>query len=145
MIECRPLLLLVLSLSFIGQSRAIPLPGAEAKEATRIVKSGGIERNYGAGKLSEAQEKIVIALAKKQGVEKVARISTINFYPSSARGIRVDGAKKVNGREVSYKVLSVNFKPWYHPGGGPRKGDSQMGDFWAGKAYERKKTILRVG
>jgi hypothetical protein len=57
----------------------------------------------------------------------------------------VDGAKEVNGREVSYKVLSVNFKPWFHPGGGPRQGDVKMGDFWAGKAYERKKTILRVG
>ena len=106
----------------------IPLPGAEAKEAApRNVKSGGVERDYRAGKLTEAQEKIVIALAKKQGVEKVARISTINFYPSSARGIRVDGAKEVNGREVSYKVLSVNFKPWFHPGGGPRKGDVPNG------------------
>ena len=145
MIECRPLVLLVFSLSFIGQSKAIPLPGAEAKEASRIVKSGGIERDYGAGKLTEAQEKIVIALAKKQGVETVARITTINFFPSQARGIRVDGAKEVDGREVSYKVLSVNFKPWFHPGGGPRKGDVKMGDFWAGKAYVRKKTILRVG
>ena len=145
MIECRPLVLLVFSLSFIGQSKAIPLPGAEAKEAPRIVKSGGIERDYGAGKLTEAQEKIVIALAKKQGVETVARITTINFFPSQARGIRVDGAKEVDGREVSYKVLSVNFKPWFHPGGGPRKGDVKMGDFWAGKAYVRKKTILRVG
>ena len=145
MIECRPLVLLVFSLSFIGQSKAIPLPGAEAKEAPRIVKSGGIERDYRAGKLTEAQEKIVIALAKQQGVQKVARISTVHFHPSAARGIRVDGAKEVNGREVSYKVLSVNFKPWFHPGGGPRKGDVIMGEFWAGKAYERKKTILRVG
>ena len=146
MIKHPYLILLTLSFSFTGQLQAIPLPGAEqAKEAPRVVKSGGMERDYRAGKLTEAQEKIVIALAKKQGVEKVARISTINFYPSSARGIRVDGAKEVNGREVSYKVLSVNFKPWYHPGGGPRKGDSQMGDFWAGKPRTQKKTILRVG
>ena len=136
---------LSVALSCLVQLNAIPLPGAEAKEAPRIVKSGGIERDYGAGKLSGAQEKIVIALAKKQGVQKVARISTVNFFPSQARGIRVDGAKEVNGREVSYKVLSVNFKPWFHPGGGPRQGEVKMGDFWAGKAYERKKTILRVG
>ena len=144
----RSLILLVLSLSLTGQLPAIPPPGVpetDRGDLSLITKSGGIERDYRAGKLSEAQEKIVIALAKKQGIEKVARISTINFYPSAARGIRVDGAKKVNEREVSYKVLSVNFKPWYHPGGGPRKGDVQMGDFWAGKAYERKKTILRVG
>ena len=144
----RSLILLVLSLSLTGQLPAIPPPGVpetDRGDLSLITKSGGMERDYRAGKLTEDQEKIVIALAKKQGVEKVVRISTINFYPSSARGIRVDGAKKVNGREVSYKVLSVNFKPWYHPGGGPRKGDAQMGDFWAGKAYERKKTILRVG
>jgi hypothetical protein len=146
MIKHPYLILLTLSFSFTGQLQAIPLPGAEqAKEAPRVVKSGGMERDYRAGKLTEAQEKIVLALAKKQGVEKVARISTINFYPSSARGIRVDGAKEVNGREVSFKVLSVNFKPWFHPGGGPRKGDVQMGDFWAGKPRTQKKTILRVG
>ena len=138
---------LVFGLSCLLQLHAIPPPGvAEAKEAPpRITKSGGIERDYRAGKLTEAQEKIVIALAKKQGVAKVARISTINFYPSSARGIRVDGAKEINGREVSYKILDVNFKPWFHPGGGPRKGDVQMGDFWAGKPRTQKKTILRVG
>jgi hypothetical protein len=148
MIERRPLVLLVFSLSLTGQLPAIPPPGVpetDRGDLSLITKSGGIERDYRAGKLTEEQEKIVIALAKKQGVEKVARISTINFYPSAARGIRVDGAKKVNGREVSYKVLSVNFKPWFHPGGGPRKGDSTMGEFWAGKAYERKKTILRIG
>jgi len=148
MIKHRSLILLVLSLSFFGQLPAIPPPGVpetDRGDLSLITKSGGIERDYRAGKLTEEQEKIVIALAKKQGVEKVARISTINFYPSAARGIRVDGAKEVNGREVSYKILNVNFKPWYHTGGGPRKGDSVMGEFWAGKAYERKKTILRVG
>ena len=140
-------LFLSLTLACLFQLNAIPLPGAKQvkKSPARITKSGGIERDYRAGKLTEAQEKIVIALAKKQGVQKVARISTVHFHPSAARGIRVDGAKEVNGREVSYKVLSVNFKPWFHPRGGPRKGDVKMGDFWAGKAYERKKTILRVG
>jgi hypothetical protein len=140
-------LFLSLTLACLFQLNAIPLPGAKQvkKSPARITKSGGLERDYRAGKLTEAQEKIVIALAKKQGVLKVARISTIHFHPSAARGIRVDGAKEVNGREVSCKVLSVNFKPWFHSGGGPRKGDVKMGDFWAGKAYERKKTILRVG
>ena len=140
-------LFLSLTLACLFQLNAIPLPGAKQvkKSPARITKSGGIERDYRAGKLTEAQEKIVIALAKKQGVQKLARISTVHFHPSAARGIRVDGAKEVNGREVFYKVLSVNFKPWFHPSGGPRKGDVKMGDFWAGKAYERKKTILRVG
>ena len=120
-------------------------PTSDVNSPPQVTIPGGIERDYGAGKLTESQEEIVLALAKKQGVAKVARISTIHFFPSAARGIRVDGAKETNGREVSYKVLSVNFKPWFHPGGGPRKGDAQMGDFWAGKPYEKKQTILRVG
>ncbi len=121
-------------------------PVSDANSPPQVTKPGGIERDYVArARLTEAQEKIVLALARKQGVEKVARISTFNMYPSAARGVRVDGAREVNGREVSFKVLNVNFKEWFHPGGGPRKGDVQMGDFWAGKAYVRKKTILRVG
>ena len=121
-------LFLSLTLACLFQLNAIPLPGTKQvkKSPARITKSGGIERDYRAGKLTEAQEKIVIALAKKQGVQQVARISTVHFHPSAARGIRVDGAKEVNGREVSYKVLSVNFKPWFHPGGGPRKGDVKI-------------------
>ena len=139
-------ILFPLSLYFPIQAVAIPLPSAEkAKEASIVVQADGIERDYQAGKLTDAQEETVIALAKKQGLKKVARITTVNFYPSQARGIRVDGTKATIGREVSYKVLSVNYKPWFHPGGGPREGDVQIGDFWAGKAYERKKTILKVG
>ena len=139
-------ILFPISLYFPIQAVAIPLPSAEkAKEASIVVQVDGIERDYQAGKLTDAQEETVISLAKKQGLKKVARITTVNFYPSQARGIRVDGAKATIGREVSYKVLSINYKPWFHPGGGPRKGDVQMGDFWAGKAYERKKTILKVG
>jgi hypothetical protein len=120
-------------------------PASDANIPPQVTIPVGIERDYRAGKLTEAQEKIVIALAQKQGVAKVAKISTIHFYPSAARGIRVDGAKETNDREVSFKVLSVNFKPWFHPGGGPRKEDVQMGDFWAGKPRTQKKTILRVG
>ena len=112
MIKRPYLALLPLCLSLVHPSKAIPPPPG-VTETTKgnlslITKSGGIERDYRAGKLTEAQEKIVIALAKKQGVAKVARISTIHFHPSAARGIRVDGAKEVNGREVSYKILNVN-------------------------------------
>ena len=67
MIECRPLLLLVLSLSFIEQSRAIPLPGAaEEKQEDRalLTKSGGIEREYvPRAQLTAEEEKTVLALA----------------------------------------------------------------------------------
>jgi len=130
------------------QSHAIPIPGAsEAKKAPpRITKSGGIERAYvPRAQLTGPEEKVVIALAMKQGVEKVAKISTYNIHPSSARGIRVQGVEQVRDREVSYQMLTVNCRKWFHPGMEPRKGDVRMGDFWAGKPYTRKQTILRVG
>jgi hypothetical protein len=139
---------LLFALSCLVQLNAIPIPGANrgGEAVPRVTKSGGIERSYvQRAKLTEAEEKIVIALARKQGVEKVARISTYNIHPSSARGIRVQGVEKVREREVSYQVLTVNYRKWFHPGMEPRKGDVRMGDFWAGKPYTRKQTILRVG
>jgi hypothetical protein len=139
---------LSLALSSLVQLNAIPIPGAnEGNEAPpRVTKSGGIERSYvQRAQLTETEEKVVLALAEKQGIVKVAKISSYNLYPTAARGIRVDGAREVIGRTVSFKVLNVNYKKWFHPGAGPRKGDVQIGDFWAGKAYERKQTILRVG
>lgn len=95
--------------------------------------------------LTTKQEKIVLELARKRGIEKVARISTYNLYPTAARGISVEGVEKIKGREASYKVLQVRFKDWWHSGQGPREGDLQAGDFWAGQPSTRKQTILKVG
>ena len=148
MIKYRSLILLVLSLSLTGQLPAIPPPGVpetDRGDLSLITKSGGIERDYRAGKLTEEQEKIVIALAKKQGIAKVVKIRTYNLYPSSARGISVQGAEIITDREVSYQVLNVKYKKWFHPGAKPGKGEIQMGEFWAGKPYSRKQTILWVG
>ena len=149
MIECRPLLLLVLSLSFIEQSRAIPLPGAvEEKQEDRalLTKSGGIEREYvPRAQLTAEEEKTVLALARKQGITKVVKIKTYNLYPSSDRGISVQGAESAKDREISYQVLNVKYKKWFHPGAKPAKGEIQMGEFWAGKPYSRKQTLLWIG
>jgi len=94
--------------------------------------------------LSKEQEKVVIDLAQKRGIKKIAKIYSYNVYPTAARGIRVKGAEQVKGREVSFKVLNVTYKKWFHPGSAPRKGDLQMGDFWAGKPGTQKQTILKV-
>lgn len=148
MIKHRSLVLLVLSLSLTGQLAAIPPPGvpeADRGVLSLITKSGGIERDYRAGELSEGQEKIVIALAKKQGIAKVVKIRTYNIHPSAARGISVQGAEMTTEREVSCQVLNINYKKWFHPGAKPRKGDVQIGEFWAGKPYSSKQTILWVG
>ena len=148
MIKHRSLILLVLSLSLNGQLPAIPPPGVpetDRGDLSLITKSGGIERDYRAGKLTEEQEKIVIALAKKQGIAKVVKIRTYNIHPSAARGISVQGAEIITDREVSFQVLNVKYKKWFRPGAKPGKGEIQMGEFWAGKPYSRKQTILWVG
>ena len=113
---------------------------------TLAIPTYGFEREYvKRAMLSKDQEKEVIALAQKAGIKKVAKISTHNMYPSPYRGIRVQGAEEVKGREVSYQVLSVSHGEWLQEGAKPGKGHVQLGGFWAGKPYARKQTILKVG
>ena len=113
---------------------------------TLAISTYGFEREYvKRAMLSKDQEKEVIALARKAGIKKVAKISTHNMYPSPYRGIRVQGAEEVKGREVSYQVLSVSHGEWLQEGAKPGKGHVQLGGFWAGKPYARKQTILKVG
>ena len=95
-------------------------------------------------KLTKEEEKTVIELAKKRGIEKVSKISTFYIRPSSARGISVHGVEQVKGREILNSILTVNRKGWTHAGRVPGKADIQFGDFWAGKASIRKTTILMV-
>ena len=112
---------------------------------TIAVSTYGIEREYvKRAMLTKEQEKVVIALAQKVGIKKVAKISTHNMFPTPFRGIRVQGAEQVKGREVSYQVLSMSHGEWLQPGAKPGKGQVQLGDFWAGKPYTRKQTILKV-
>ena len=113
---------------------------------TLVISSYGFEREYvKRAVLTKEQEKVVVALAQKCGIEKVAKISTHNMSPSPFRGIRVQGAELVKGREVSFQVLSVSHGEWLQPEAKPRKGQVRMGNFWAGKPYTRKQTILKVG
>tara|TARA_Y100000589_G_scaffold77662_1_gene71433 strand:- start:107 stop:781 length:675 start_codon:yes stop_codon:yes gene_type:complete len=95
--------------------------------------------------LTKDQEKEVITLAQKCGIKKVAKISTHNMFPSPFRGIRVQGVEEVEGREISYQVLSMSNRQWLQPGAKPGKGSVELGDFWASKPYTRKQTILKVG
>ena len=110
------------------------------------VSTYGFEREYvKRAVLTKEQEKTVIELAKKSGIKKVAKISSHNMFPSPFRGLRVQGVEQVKGREVSYQVLSMSHSEWLQPGAKPRKGQVQMGNFWAGKPYTRKQIILKVG
>ena len=105
----------------------------------------GFERTYvKQAVLSKEEEKVVIALAKKRGIKKIARISTFNLYPSTDRGISVKGAEEIKGREVSFKILNVTYRKWARQGSKPGKLDLQMGDFWASPPGTRKQTILKV-
>lgn len=111
-----------------------------------VVSSPGFERAYvKRAMLTKEQEQVVLALAQQCGIEQVVKISTHNMYPSSFRNVRVHGQEVLNGREVSFQVLSVSHGAWLHPGAKPGKDDLQLGAFWAGKPYTRKQTILKVG
>ena len=113
---------------------------------TLAVSTYGFEREYvKRAVLTKEQEKTVIELAKKAGIKKIAKISTHNMFPSPFRGVRVQGAEQIKGRAVSFQVLSVSHGEWLQPGAKPRKGQVQMGNFWAGKPYTLKQTILKVG
>ena len=108
--------------------------------------SSGFEREYVKGAvLSKEEEKVVIELAQKRGIKKIAKISTFNLYPSTDRGISVKGAEKIKGRDVSFKVLNVTYKKWAHQGWRPGKLDLHLGDFWASLPGTQKQTILKVG
>ena len=112
---------------------------------TLVLSSYAFEREYvKRAVLTKEQEKEVITLAQKCGVKKVAKISTHNMFPTPFRGISVQGAEVVKGREVSYQVLSISHGEWLQEGAKPGKGQLQLGDFWAGKPYTRKQTILKV-
>ena len=112
---------------------------------TLAVSTYGFERDYvKRAMLTKDQEKEVIALAQKCGIKKIDKISTHNMFPSPYRGVRVQGAEQVKGREVSYQVLSISHGEWLQPGAKPGKGQVQLGGFWAGKPYTRKQTILKV-
>ena len=113
---------------------------------TLTFSSYGLDRDYvPRAILTKAQEKEVIALAKKCGLKEVSKISTHNMYPSPFRGIQLQGPENIKGREVSYQSLSMSHGEWLEPGAKPRKGQIKMGKFWAGKPYTRKKIILKVG
>ena len=128
---------LLLALFILGL--AIPSQGADKAE------KDGIKRDYvKRAVLTKEQEKTVLELAAKRGITKVARLSTYNMFPTAARGIRVQGVEQIKGRDVSYQVLNVAYKPWWHPNGAPRKGDLKIGDYWAGKPRTQKEIILTV-
>lgn len=118
---------------------------ALAEQAEWLEKMDGIIRQYENGAiLTKEQEKVVIELAQKRGIDMVAKITTYYRRPSSDRGISVYGVEQVVEREVSYPMLTVTYKDWNSMSKGPKKGDLQSGDFWAGKAVTRKTTILMV-
>ena len=109
------------------------------------ISSHGIERDYvPRATLTKEQEKVVIKLAAKAGIKKVAKISSYNMFPSPFRGLRIHGVEHIKGREVSFQVSSVSHAEWLQPGAKPGKGHIRLGDFWAGKPFMRKQIILKV-
>ena len=130
------LVLLALGFAMFGMPQLFEVNSAETDQ---------IQRDYvPSSVLSKDQEKVVVQLAAKRGINKVAKISTYNLYPTQARGIRVQGIEQVKGREVFTQVLNVTYRKWWHPNAEPKEDDLQMGEFWAGKPRTQKEIILKV-
>ncbi len=111
----------------------------------RIPKSKTLIRNYTrSAELTEAEEQSVIQLAKRCGINNIAKISTYFLRPSSDRGITVESVEEIDGRNVSCKALRVVYNKWSPQNDGPRDTDTQLGDFWAGKSQNRQQIILKV-
>ena len=131
-------------MSFISIS-AIPLPTNVDVRFEKKLGQNGIVRSYLVGAvLTQAEEEIILKLAKKRGVKRVGKIVTHYMLPSSAKAIRVEGFAEKKGREVSRKILSVTRKGWTFPNAKPGKNDLVLGDFWAGNVYVRKQFELNV-
>ena len=98
-------LLLILSyfMSFLGflcLGHAIPLPTDEDKVPKVNFIQDQIVRSYVPdGLLTSADEAIILDLAKKRGIERVAEIVTHYMRPSFAKAIRVEGTAEKKGRE----------------------------------------------
>ena len=135
----------VFFLTFFSLCHAIPLLDNEESKASTNIPQDGIVRSYVAGALLSSSEEItVLDIAKKRGIERVAKIVTHYMLPSSAKAIRVEGTTKKKGREVSRKFLNITHKEWTFPKAKPGKNDLILGDFWAGKVYVRKQVELNV-
>ncbi len=123
------------------QAAAIPPPPPKQDGNT---KDGPKLKYVPSAELTSEQKKTVIALAAKRGIKQVTEISTYVLYPSPFRGITVKGVEQIQGREVTTQILRVQFKDWAPEQQKPGKNDIQVGDFWAGKPFTRKQTILKV-
>ena len=131
--------------SFFFSISAIPLPTNVDVVSEKKQGQKGIARYYVPnGVLTSVDEAIILDLANKRGIERVAKIVTHYMLPSSAKAIRVEGITKKKGREVSREILSVTRKGWAFPEARPGKNDLIVGDFWAGKVYVKKQVELNV-
>ncbi len=62
--------------------------------------------------LSPAQEKIVIGLARKAGVDRIEKIYTYGLHPGPAHQIGVKSVETIEGRRVRFRVVHLGFKDW---------------------------------
>ena len=102
--------------SFFISISAIPLPTNVDVVSEEKQGQNGIIRSYVPnGVLTSVEEAIILDLAKKRGIERVAKIVTHYMRPSSAKAIRVEGIAEKVGREVSKKIVRITRKGWTFP------------------------------
>lgn len=94
--------------------------------------------------LTEEEEKKVIQLAEKHGIKNVEKISTAYLAPSSWVIINVREKEKIEGRDVTYRMIQVKCKKWYPAKEAAGKEDLSVGEFWSAPPGTVKHKILLV-
>jgi hypothetical protein len=79
--------------------------------------------------LSRGELRQIIDLAHKCGISDVGEVYSYNIHPSPSCGFGVKSVETVQGREVSFIILTVDHKKWVRPRD-PRIVEQASGNFW---------------
>jgi hypothetical protein len=100
-------------------------------------------------KLSKKELRDVVKLANQCGIDHVTEVYTYCILPTSVCGIGVKSQEKVQGREVTCRLLFVNNRRWAGP---PEEASvvppvKELGKFWttSGVSEERFTTSSVCG
>jgi hypothetical protein len=126
------LLTLLLSLSTL-----LPITG-HAQTTNSIIKIGtnSITLNYiDDAKLTHAQVRTVLALAKDCGLKSPAVVRTLWTIPSSIRLISVQSTIRTNGRKITFDEVFINYSKWSRSRWEREAGAKYHGEFWVNPSY----------
>src|SRR5688572_2300455 len=114
---------------YVGlQVTAIAGQTNQTKQASSIPKT--IATNFEVeASLSASEIKQVLELAKANGIEAPAEVSTFHYLPVGGKGISVKSVDRIDGRNTSFDTVTISKKGWDQLK--PAKNSKRVGKFWA--------------